>query len=76
MGIITVFCPLSGCTPQIANTVLEEIFEYEESDIEPGPIVLKALETLIDDDERQGQEDMTVIGIWILYFRGHRSHIQ
>jgi hypothetical protein len=39
--------------PQIANTILEELFDYEESDMEPGPIVLKALETLIDDDERE-----------------------
>lgn len=83
MGIITVFCPvrilscitqsidpilqLSGCTPQIAHTIISEnIFEYEEPDIEPGPIVLEALETLIDDDERQGQEDLTVIGTCVV----------
>ena len=30
---------------------------------EPGPIVLEALRTLVDDFEKQGQEDMTVIGM-------------
>jgi len=39
-----------------------EIFERHESGVEPGPIVLEALETLVDGHEKQGQEDVTVIG--------------
>ena len=30
--------------------------------VTPGPLVVEAIATLVDDDERQGQEDITVIG--------------
>jgi len=61
MGKVTVFCLLSGCTPEMTDSP-PEIFERHESGVEPGPIVLEALETLVDGHEKQGQEDVTVIG--------------
>jgi len=59
MGKVTVYCRLSGCTPEIASS-LSDIFTYADIDEEPGPIVLRALTALVDDE---GQEDMTVIGM-------------
>jgi hypothetical protein len=41
------------------------MFKDAKVDEKPGPIVLKALATLVDDDEMQGQEDITVIGACI-----------
>jgi hypothetical protein len=52
---------LSGCTPEIADS-LHHLFRFQVSEVEPGPIVIEALATLVDDHEKKGQEDMTVIG--------------
>jgi hypothetical protein len=47
----------------MAGSPYAEIIEaYSESEVELGPIVLKALATLVDGHEKQGQEDVTVIG--------------
>ncbi|KAH7924779.1 hypothetical protein BV22DRAFT_1112632 [Leucogyrophana mollusca] len=61
MGKVTTFCILSGCTPEIPST-LPHIFEYSPSQLQPGPLVLEALRVILDEDERRGQEDITVIG--------------
>ncbi|EGO20912.1 hypothetical protein SERLADRAFT_475298, partial [Serpula lacrymans var. lacrymans S7.9] len=62
MGKVMVFCLLSGCTPEIASSGISDIFEVDGIEGEPGAVLLEALRTLVDGDERRGQEDVTVIG--------------
>jgi hypothetical protein len=53
-------CPkLSGCTPESAQA-LTEVFGSIKS--ATGPLVLDAVHAIMSNDEREGQQDVTVIG--------------
>ena len=53
---------LSGCTPESAQALMNasvpiDIEKHHES------VVLNAIDAILSDDEREGQEDVTVIGM-------------
>ncbi|KZP13925.1 hypothetical protein FIBSPDRAFT_1049095 [Athelia psychrophila] len=63
-----IYCLISGCTPQIHP----ERSQWEESVYEPvrcedkhvpGPLVEEAIKTLVDDEDEEWMDNVTVIGL-------------
>lgn len=61
MCSVPVFCLLSGCTPESAQA-LANVFILLEIEGGCRPLVVDAIKAILSDDERKGQEEMTVIG--------------
>ncbi|KAF7972352.1 hypothetical protein HWV62_18130 [Athelia sp. TMB] len=64
MGKVTVYCPISGCSPEIPHsmwvyTLLESSPEDKER---AGAVVSTAIKSLLDAREKRSQDDITVIG--------------
>ncbi|KAF7974442.1 hypothetical protein HWV62_12176 [Athelia sp. TMB] len=64
MGKVTVYCPISGCSPEIPHsmwvyTLLESSPEDKER---AGAVVSAAIKSLLDAREKRSQDDITVIG--------------
>ncbi|KAF8607245.1 hypothetical protein BDV93DRAFT_488239 [Ceratobasidium sp. AG-I] len=54
MGKVTVYCQISGCTPE-AERMIDTEYEY-------GPNVTTALRLLVSEDEAEGQQALSIIG--------------
>ncbi|KAF8607243.1 hypothetical protein BDV93DRAFT_542226 [Ceratobasidium sp. AG-I] len=61
MGKVTVYCQISGCTPEVERIVDIEHIE-RNSEYEYGPKVTAALELLVTEDEAEGQQALSIIG--------------
>ncbi|KZP07109.1 hypothetical protein FIBSPDRAFT_841564 [Athelia psychrophila] len=62
MGIVTVYCGISGCSPEIHRSSWSNTLLNNDDENKAGPIVRAALSSLLDDREKRSQDDVTLIG--------------
>ncbi|KZP19936.1 hypothetical protein FIBSPDRAFT_743008 [Athelia psychrophila] len=64
MGKVTVYCGISGCSPEMHRSLwfYHLLISDGGDEVKTGPIVRAALLSLIDDREKRSQDDVTLIG--------------
>ncbi|KZP20242.1 hypothetical protein FIBSPDRAFT_540162 [Athelia psychrophila] len=63
MGKVTVYCGISGCSPETHRSMwFYALLNSDEEEVQTGPIVRAALLSLMDDREKRSQDDVTLIG--------------